>query len=115
MLPWPVPRWFSQAMCPLAGWASSGVWERNVQPPSLRGALATKQSSLIAEPLDCFAEPVIGRRFAPTRWLAMTLRHEHPRRRRQRQQAAEGDEDFPDRRGLVPGGVVGADSRRRCL
>jgi uncharacterized protein GlcG (DUF336 family) len=22
--------------------------------------------------LDCFAEPVIGRRFAPTRWLAMT-------------------------------------------
>jgi tripartite-type tricarboxylate transporter receptor subunit TctC len=24
--------------------------------------------------LDCFAEPVIGRRFAPTRWLAMTLK-----------------------------------------
>jgi hypothetical protein len=24
------------------------------------------------EKLDCFAEPVIGRRFAPTRWLAMT-------------------------------------------
>jgi hypothetical protein len=23
--------------------------------------------------LDCFAEPVIGRRFAPTRWLAMTI------------------------------------------
>src|SRR5258708_32021181 len=23
--------------------------------------------------LDCFAEPVIGRRFAPTRWLAMTV------------------------------------------
>jgi hypothetical protein len=22
--------------------------------------------------IDCFAEPVIGRRFAPTRWLAMT-------------------------------------------
>jgi hypothetical protein len=22
--------------------------------------------------LDCFAEPVIGRRFAPTHWLAMT-------------------------------------------
>jgi hypothetical protein len=21
--------------------------------------------------MDCFAEPVIGRRFAPTRWLAM--------------------------------------------
>jgi hypothetical protein len=24
--------------------------------------------------VDCFAEPVIGRRFAPTRWLAMTRR-----------------------------------------
>jgi hypothetical protein len=23
--------------------------------------------------LDCVAEPVIGRRFAPTRWLAMTV------------------------------------------
>jgi len=22
--------------------------------------------------MDCFAEPVIGRRFAPIRWLAMT-------------------------------------------
>jgi len=22
---------------------------------------------------DCFAEPVIGQRFAPTRWLAMTV------------------------------------------
>jgi hypothetical protein len=25
--------------------------------------------------MDCFAEPVIGRRFAPTRWLAMTSKH----------------------------------------
>jgi hypothetical protein len=37
--------------------------------------LATKQS--IYQPvrgeMDCFAEPAIGRRFAPTRWLAMTL------------------------------------------
>jgi len=24
--------------------------------------------------MDCFAEPVIGQRFAPTRWLAMTKR-----------------------------------------
>jgi hypothetical protein len=23
--------------------------------------------------MDCFAEPVVGRRFAPTRWLAMTV------------------------------------------
>ena len=34
---------------------------------------ATKQSSFVCGKLDCFAEPVIGRRFAPTRWLAMTL------------------------------------------
>ena len=34
---------------------------------------ATKQSRLSARPLDCFAEPIIGRRFAPTRWLAMTV------------------------------------------
>src|ERR1700733_15207019 len=90
-------------------------WSATYQPPSLRGALATKQSSPIVEPLDCFADPVIGRRFAPTRWLAMTLRHEHARRRRQRQQAAEGDEDFPDQRGLAPGGIVGAYNRRLCL
>lgn len=23
--------------------------------------------------MDCFAEPVIGRRYAPARWLAMTM------------------------------------------
>src|SRR5271169_2084294 len=42
---------------------------------SRKGAIATKQSSLRShEPkMDCFAEPVIGRRSAPTRWLAMTL------------------------------------------
>src|SRR3981081_914625 len=33
---------------------------------------ATKQSSLSLATLDCFASPVIGRRFAPTRWLATT-------------------------------------------
>jgi hypothetical protein len=34
---------------------------------------ATKQSILsFYRGMDCFAEPVIGRRFAPTRWLAMT-------------------------------------------
>jgi hypothetical protein len=34
---------------------------------------ATKQSILsFCGAMDCFAEPVIGRRFAPTRWLAMT-------------------------------------------
>jgi hypothetical protein len=35
-------------------------------------SIATKQSILsFRGPMDCFAEPVIGRRFAPTRWLAM--------------------------------------------
>jgi hypothetical protein len=32
------------------------------------------QSALAA--VDCFAEPVIGRRLAPTRWLAMTIQQE---------------------------------------
>jgi hypothetical protein len=36
-------------------------------------SVATKQSILSFHgAMDCFAEPVIGRRFAPTRWLAMT-------------------------------------------
>src|SRR5476649_2882445 len=34
----------------------------------------TKQSSFRCAKLDCFEEPVIGRRFAPTRWLVMTIR-----------------------------------------
>jgi hypothetical protein len=33
---------------------------------------ATKQSRASYAALDCFAEPVIRRRFAPTGWLAMT-------------------------------------------
>src|ERR1700694_2321334 len=42
---------------------------------SLRRAHATKQSILSSEgEMDCFAEPVIGRRFAPARWLAMTMK-----------------------------------------
>ena len=37
-------------------------------------ASEAKQSiSPSKERMDCFAEPVIGRRFAPTRWLAMTI------------------------------------------
>src|SRR5258708_25614959 len=48
--------------------------------PSLRGAQATKQSRLALRRLGCFAEPVIGRRFAPTRWLAMTWQHLPARR-----------------------------------
>src|SRR5258708_7020230 len=30
--------------------------------------------------MDCFAQPVIGRRFAPTRWLAMTRSYPEPYR-----------------------------------
>ena len=33
---------------------------------------ATKQSRVECVALDCFAEPVIRRRYAPTGWLAMT-------------------------------------------
>src|ERR1700688_2328790 len=74
---------------------------------SLRGALATKQSILsLRGDMDCFAEPVIGRRFAPTRWLAMTAEYrrpllrrlrrfpEHPRRRREAARGAVGDLDL---------------------
>jgi hypothetical protein len=39
---------------------------------SLRGAKATKQSRTAYAVLDCFVEPVIRRRPAPTGWLAMT-------------------------------------------
>jgi hypothetical protein len=60
---------------------------RDYLSTSLRGAQATKQSRFLnfrKRKLDCFrlrsssyggrvAEPVIGRRFAPTRWLAMIL------------------------------------------
>jgi hypothetical protein len=39
---------------------------------------ATKQSILsLRGEMDCFAEFIIGRRFAPTRWLAMTKKG-HP-------------------------------------
>jgi hypothetical protein len=31
-----------------------------------------KQSTLCFTAMDCFAEFIIERRFAPTRWLAMT-------------------------------------------
>jgi hypothetical protein len=34
---------------------------------------ATKQSSFANPVMDCFAQLVIGRRFMPTRWLAMTF------------------------------------------
>jgi hypothetical protein len=42
---------------------------------------------------DCFAEPVIGRRFAPTRWLAMTEKI--------------FEFEIPDRSALRPSGMTG--------
>src|SRR5258707_3530133 len=60
---------------------------RNCFQSSLRGALLSAEAPpsgeggcdeaiqlfvFLASKMDCFAEPVIGRRFAPTRWLAMT-------------------------------------------
>ena len=42
---------------------------------SLRGAKRRSNPVLRRGFLYCFAEPVIGRRFAPTRWLAMTTKN----------------------------------------
>jgi hypothetical protein len=46
---------------------------QNLAYPVIARSAATKQSiPCLRGQMDCFAEPVIGRRFAPTRWLAMT-------------------------------------------
>jgi hypothetical protein len=48
--------------------------ERDVMPPSLRGAKRRSNPDCRRGDIpDCFAEPVIRRRFAPTGWLAMTM------------------------------------------
>src|SRR6266436_9989501 len=39
---------------------------------------ATKQSIFASAAVDCFAGPVIGRRVAPTCWLAMTRTYSSP-------------------------------------
>jgi hypothetical protein len=45
----------------------------NKREAFVQGSKAAKQSiSSLRGQVDCFAEPVIGPRFAPTRWLAMT-------------------------------------------
>src|SRR6266404_6051417 len=44
-----------------------------IRVPSLRGAKRRSNPSFLCGLMDCFAEPVIGRAFAPTRWLAMTI------------------------------------------
>ena len=59
----------TQHSLPGARYGLPGPVSHRLDNASLPGAQAI-QTSLAA--LDCFAEPVIGRRFAPTRWLAMT-------------------------------------------
>src|SRR5258706_10202021 len=49
-------------------------------PSSLRGAKQRSNPAFVA--VDCFAEPVIGVRYAPTRWLATTEDHTRGGRRR---------------------------------
>ena len=54
---------------------TSGAQRREIVNSCLNAVIASeaKQSILsLCGEMDCFAEPVIGRRFAPTRWLAMT-------------------------------------------
>jgi ribosomal-protein-alanine N-acetyltransferase len=47
---------------------------RHVVPAVIARSVVTKQSSnRCPKRRDCFAEPVIGRRCAPSRWLAMTI------------------------------------------
>ncbi|MEH2558793.1 hypothetical protein V1286_006322 [Bradyrhizobium algeriense] len=46
---------------------------------SLRAKAEAIHSAACGE-VDCFAEPVIGQRFAPTRWLAMTADIDSPSR-----------------------------------
>jgi hypothetical protein len=65
--------------------AKPAARSRSYIPTSLRGANGSREcapddrlrdeaiySYFLRCYMDCFAEPVIGRRFVPTRWLAMT-------------------------------------------
>ena len=50
--------------------------EPRLCPPKLNERRRKRRSNpffLCAAKMDCFVGPVIGRRFAPTRWLAMTV------------------------------------------
>src|SRR4051794_15450187 len=54
---------------------SSGIGRDAIYPLVIARSEATKQSILsFLGAMDCYAEPVIGRAFCSTRWLAMTLR-----------------------------------------
>src|SRR4051794_25014425 len=49
--------------------------------PAIIASAAKQSMPQRYERMDCFAEPVIGRRFAPPRWLAMTMLVQILRRR----------------------------------
>src|SRR3954454_7123044 len=70
-------------------------------------ASAAKQSIYRhQERMDCFEEPVVRRRFAPTGWLAMTLR-ERRYRNEQRHRRVNGPQSRLRR--------LGAELRRQAL
>ena len=67
---------------PAPSYGANALW---INPGALRSGTAESRFDVIARsgsdeaihrpccPMDCLAEPVIGRRYAPSRWLAMTL------------------------------------------
>jgi hypothetical protein len=64
----------SGALCRGIAESYSNVIACDKREAFAQGSAATKQSIFFhGVAMDCFAEPVIGRRFAPTRWLAMTI------------------------------------------
>src|SRR5882757_7525044 len=70
---------------------------RLTKPQFLPRSAATKQSTLPCCSMDCFAEPVIGQRFAPTRSLAMTiLSNENPLMAAGSAHCADGGFSAPD-------------------
>jgi DNA-binding transcriptional MerR regulator len=52
--------------------AHSALRERGFMSSNVIASVAKQSISPRKERMDCFAEPVIRRRFAPTGWLAMT-------------------------------------------
>src|SRR6266481_2620198 len=56
-------------------WRGSGIFRRrsaDSRPVIARERNRRSNPVLVSATLECLSEPVIGRRFAPTRWLAMT-------------------------------------------
>jgi hypothetical protein len=63
----------TQHSLPGARYGLPGPVSHRLDHASFPGAQATQgQRKIVRAALDCFAEPVIRRRYAPTGWLAMT-------------------------------------------